>query len=217
MSNTVRFIYHYKTRRPLELDDDVALVGSSDSLLHSRHGKEIDAHKVIIRFNLAEVDDKYHEFVGSRTDYFLLNPRITTYNFKKAGGDYEKLMRICRKNKIICYPGHERNIIRFNKRPLYMDISHENFNSTMQKLLGTDKFAFPRQNHPRNGLKLIACLLDAGITPTLYGFDLEPRDTSGHYFDDELQVESDGAGHRPSLEYPLIKALIEKQLIKAIN
>ncbi|NNC54572.1 MAG: hypothetical protein HKO07_02490 [Pseudomonadales bacterium] len=80
-------------------------------------------------------------------------------------------------------------------------------NRIMYLATAPDRVEFFQHHHPRNGIKLLACLLDAGIRPVLFGFDREDRGDNKHYFDDEIQLEPDGAGHRPSWEYRLLDLL----------
>ena len=75
---------------------------------------------------------------------------------------------------------------------------------------------FSERNHPRNGIKLLACLIDAGIKPDLFGFDMEDRGDNKHYFDNEIQFERIEGGHIPSLEYQLLTKLMDAHLIKLI-
>ena len=75
------------------------------------------------------------------------------------------------------------------------------------------KWAFSARNQPRNGIKLLAYLLDAGFKPDLYGFDLSDRGNNAHYYDNEIQTEGQQQGHKPSIEFKLLNELKEKGLI----
>ena len=94
-----------------------------------------------------------------------------------------------------------------------MSMPFEEINQVFVSVLGTDAPLFSTRNHPRNGIKLLACLIQENLKPTLYGFDLEDRGDNKHYFDDELQKEVPSGGHMPSWEYQLLHSLADKQLL----
>jgi hypothetical protein len=89
-------------------------------------------------------------------------------------------------------------------------------NAVIKELFARPPVVFPQINHPRNGVKLTIALIDAGIVPTLYGFDLDQRESSSHYFDEESQVDvgKGNPGHRLDLEYTLLQECAEKGLIE---
>ena len=94
-----------------------------------------------------------------------------------------------------------------------MTLDVPTINKIFTSLLGHSEFLFPLNNHPRNGIKLLACLLPHGIRPTLYGFDTADRGDNCHYFDKEYQVETPERGHKPSIEFKLLNALHAKGLV----
>lgn len=206
-------ITHLKTKRPLSVKGTVAIVGSSDLLTANEFGKEIDAHDLVFRFNLASLDERYAAHIGSKADYFLICPKLTTFEYPLPEPDLTRFKLICRRHNVICYPDHSKNVEKFNKRPYIMDINIEDINEIFRSLLGHSKWAFPSRNHPRNGIKLLACMLKAGVHPNLYGFDIKDRETNSHYFNDEVQFEADDFGHKPSIEFELLKELTMKELI----
>ena len=48
----------------------------------------------------------------------------------------------------------------------------------------------------------------------MYGFDIAQREINSHYFDDEVQIENIDLGHKPSYEYGILNALVEKNIIE---
>ena len=98
-----------------------------------------------------------------------------------------------------------------------MTLTPEDANAIFTRKLGVAPVRFNNRNHPRNGIKLIACLLDAGITPHLFGFDLQDRGDNSHYFDDEIQVEVPSGGHMPSWEYQILHVLKDLEFIRVHN
>lgn len=215
----VEQVVHCKTKKPLELKGSVAIVGNSDQILDKDCGREIDSHDNVFRFNLAALDQQYQKAIGSKSDFFLLSRMITTVRYPHPEPLQSRFIQICRNSKIICYPGHTKNVMRYCKRPYLLANDISIINQTIIRLFGHPPAQFSVMNHPRNGVKLAVALMIAGIKPTLFGFDLEARDAPSHYFDDELQIEAapGTSGHRPSLEYALLRACLDKGLIDSRN
>jgi hypothetical protein len=206
-------ITHLRTKKPLSIQGSVAVVGSSDLLTANEYGEEIDGHDLVFRFNLASLDEQYASHIGTKADYYLICPKLTTLEYPLPEPQLSRFKLICRKHKVICYQGHSKNVEKFNKRPFTMNLEIEQINEVFSSLLGHNKWAFSVRHHPRNGIKLLACLLRAGVHPTLYGFDIEDRETNCHYFDDEVQFEGKDYGHKPSIEFKLLRELASKELI----
>ncbi len=209
-------IVHCRTRKPLELEGSVAIVGNSDELLNSDFGEQIDAHDNVFRFNLASVENKYSKHIGTRSDFYLLSQNITTYRFPHPEPLQSRFREICRKSKIICYPDHTKNVMKYCKRPYLLMNDVNIINEVIKRALGTALVQFPANNHPRNGVKLAIALISSGIKPTLYGFDLSARENPIHYYDNEKQIDVGvgQAGHRLSLEYVLLQELAKKAYIE---
>ena len=210
-----RYIIAERSKKPIELNGSVALVGNSDALLNKGYGKAIDAHDTVFRFNLCDLNPKYREDVGTKVSYCLFSLNISTHQFPHSKQEYMRFVQLCRKSNVICYPDHTKNVRKFSRKPYIKTIAYEQINDVYRQLLGKGAIQFPREHHPRNGIKLLACLLCEGIKPTLYGFDLEERESNTHYYDDEQQIETaDGFGHMPSREYVLLKQLRDADLIQ---
>lgn len=206
-------LIHIRTKKPLELEGSVAIVGSSDLLEGAQFGKEIDAHDHVFRFNLASLDEQYKDAVGIKADFYFFSQMISTIRYPHPEPLQSHFKNICRKSNIICYPGNTDNVVKFNKRPYLMTLDVPAINQIFTALLGHTKCYFPINNHPRNGIKLLACLLPNGIRPNLYGFDLSDRGNNCHYFDQEYQLETPERGHKPSIEFELLKELNAKGFI----
>jgi glycosyl transferase family 29 (putative sialyltransferase) len=206
-------LIHLRTKKPLEVKGSVALVGSSDLLSGASFGSEIDSFDHVFRFNLASLDEHYKDAVGSKADFYFFSQMITTYRYPHPEPLQTHFKTICRKSQVICYPGHTENVVKFNKRPFLMTLDVPMINSIFTSLLGHSKWEFPVNNHPRNGIKLLASLLANGTRPTLFGFDISDRGDNCHYFDREYQLETPERGHKPSIEFVLLSELHEKGLI----
>ena len=63
-----------------------AIVGSSGSLTRSGHGRAIDAHSVVMRFNLAPAGGEWGADVGNRTTVRILTDKVVAPYMKSAGG-----------------------------------------------------------------------------------------------------------------------------------
>jgi len=210
----MKFVVHKRTKAELELVGSVALVGNSDGLLDKGYGSEIDSYDHVFRFNLADTSERYQKDCGKKMDYCFFSLNISTHQQPLPTEKQQLFRNICRKAKVICYPNHDKYILPLNKRPLYMMASVDDVNFVFHTLLGHKKWSFSKKNQPRNGVKLLACLLQGKVKPVLYGFDVVDRGDNQHYFDNEVQVECEGVGHRPSVEYGLIQELHEKGLLE---
>ena len=203
-----------RNKKPLTLNGSVALVGNSDALAGTGSGSEIDAYETVFRFNLADLAEKFVADVGSKVDYCFFSLNISTHKYPHNKSEHIRFVQLCRKAKIICYPGNSKNIRKFHKSPLLMTATIDDVNAILHRALTLPFKGFSVRNHPRNGIKLLACLIDAGVKPALYGFDLQDRGINSHYFDEEPQLENPAGGHMPSLEYRLLKELEQLDLIQ---
>ena len=211
----ISYIRYAGTGEPLCIDGEVALVGNSDLLLKTEYGKEIDAHKHIFRFNLPLIGGDLSKHVGQRYDYFLLSGGVVHGLRKMEIEKRQRFKKICKAGKIICYPNLAFRITGAQHPVCEMNISPSRINKILTRRTGSETLLFNDHTSPRNGIKLIACLIDAGIKPVLFGFDICDRSHNVHYFDDEKQNETpqNEFGHRPSVEYKLLSELAERDLI----
>jgi len=212
---TIKNIIGARNKKPIDLEGSVALVGNSDQLLGSEYGTEIDSHDNVFRFNLAAMGKSLQSDIGKRADYFLFAANICSPLKPLSREEEARFVQICRYSNIICYPGQTKRVSKFNRRPFEMHIDPLQVNAITTRLLGPHQMLFSQHNHPRNGIKLLACLLDAGFKPHMYGFDVADRGNNSHYFDDEVQLErpQNGRGHMPSVEYALLNSLTNAGLI----
>ncbi len=209
----IPLISRYRRPAPLIVRGSVALVGSSDLLGETDLGTEIDSYDTVFRFNLASLEEKYRQQVGAKTGCFFFSQNITTHRYPHPPDLQKRFKDYCLNYPIICYPGHEINILRYNPRPYLLGVNIDIVNQILQHLLPNNSYLFSSRHHPRNGIKLLACLLTAGIRPTLFGFDIKDRGINSHYYDNETQAETPERGHKPSVEFQLLSALAEKGLV----
>lgn len=212
----IQQIIHCRTKKPLEIAGTCAIVGNSDQLLNGNFGEEIDSYGNVFRFNLASTEDKYAKQIGKRADYYLMSQNITHYDYPHPEPLQTRFKQICRSSKVICYADFHKNVMKFCKRPYFLVNDIAMINDTICRMFAIPPVQFPPINHPRNGVKLTIALVAAGIKPTLFGFDLIKREECSHYFDDEKQIDvGEGeAGHRLDLEYKLLTALADRDIIQ---
>ncbi|MBT8138173.1 MAG: glycosyltransferase family 29 protein [Gammaproteobacteria bacterium] len=203
----VKHIVGSRNQRPLELKGSVALVGNSDALLGGGQGDQIDQFDNVFRFNLCDLRKKFRADTGSKVDYCFFSLNVSLRNFPHPPAEQKKFIALCKSARIICYPKSDKNVRRFNRSPLVMTAEIPDINRILYIATAPERVEFFQQHHPRNGIKLLACLIDAGVRPVLFGFDREDRGDNKHYFDDEVQLEPEGMGHRPSWEYRLLDLL----------
>lgn len=194
----------------------MALVGNSDLILGQSLGPRIDQFDQVIRFNLAPAGGKYTDDVGSKSTYYYLSKNVTTWDIPGRPDTRQKLADICRAATVICHPGHYLNLPG-EAETYHFEMGIHDINDVFFRTLAGTYRPFPHANHPRNGIKLLAALIGAGIRPTLFGFDLGARSQNAHYFDSEAQIENPTGGHQPSREYRLLNQLRHRGLINVVN
>ena len=163
----LRHIRHYLTDQPLEITDDIAVVGSSDQLQRSGLGPAIDSHQTIFRFNMAPVTAEFAADAGSRCSYYFLRKRMKLMLDASAPALRTHFTRQIQSSGVICYPGEFDLLRQFDRNPHQFEMSPRELNNLFRSLLGDVYEAFPLRNPPRNGINLLACLLAEDLLPTL--------------------------------------------------
>ena len=97
MTNILKYI-----KPSLEISENIAIVGSSASLLDSNFGKEIDKFNEVVRFNRAPTKN-YEDFVGEKTSYRVVNNRFDNLDLSKKGysNQYKNFVRKLRNSLYI--------------------------------------------------------------------------------------------------------------------
>lgn len=204
-----------KGPNPIDIAGSVALVGNSDQLLKDAYGEQIDSHDCVIRFNLFKDSLKFQEHVGTKTDYVFFSRNIARGKFPAA---YEtRFYRFCKDHPIITYPDSAKYLKRRRVNPLTIMMDPEECSSALARsgVLTFNKYE-SKFTYPRAGMLMVAALVDSGIKPTLYGFDLSQRpEGNTHYYDGQLQTEAPAChfGHKPSMEYEHLAILRDMGLI----
>ena len=212
----LRLIKHFRSGDPYAIKGSVALVGNSDGLAGRKLGHRIDQYDHVFRFNLAPAGGEFQEDAGGKATCYYLNKAVTLKNHPPDHPSMQRLRDICQSCDVICHPGHFQKLIPLVE-PYHFEMGTHEINDVFVKLLGSVYSPFPHANPPRNGIRLLAALIDAGCRPALFGFDLGIRQRNSHYYDDLAQVDSVGSGHQPSREYRLLNQLRHRGLIEVVQ
>lgn len=175
----------------LELDEDIAVVGSSRHLFAQELGETIDAHREVVRFNRAYTEG-IERHVGTRTTLRYLNshvllgipwPRNPFLSLRDGDIGFSRTLR---DQRVIGERTGWSGALGYHlsRLGLYRPVHRSNTLYTPAwESSGTRKLAWcndvlSRWNlsidkEPRVGLSFVLMALDAGVRPTLYGFDIE--------------------------------------------
>ena len=191
---------------------NVAIIGSSGTLLGSGLGSKIDSFDEVIRFNRAPTNG-FESDVGSKTTLRVVNNHvfdnidISKQGYSKSPQNFVKDLR----NSKILYVGTD--ILPWNRRNENSHPSNELFlydyksMSEVKKVIGSTF-----EQSLLAGSTLIALCLAASIKPTIFGFDLQPFPRTHYWQDRPKNVNI--IHHNPSEESKMIQNLIDKKKIK---
>jgi hypothetical protein len=171
----------------LEIDGSVAVVGSSGRLNNHKYGTEIDAHSIVIRFNVAITDD-WEDHAGSRTDIRVCNtnvfgcggnrkPKITKTRY---GQDRFFIRKVKNTKIIVCARDEPEKLLENVHQKYSIDPSNEVY------AIDVFKWKPPELSKPATvGLTILQALINSNACPTAYGFDFDDRvrDHYWHYRD----------------------------------
>ena len=167
------------TDPPISFFRDVAVVGSSEEILSSSYGAEIDTHQEVIRFNRA-VTDGVERQVGSRTTLRVVNfhtfQSFWPYSIERTPPDLD--VDFCRKLRRTLIGVHSRKPVedpyrcvdRTNRvvcifpAPVVARINWILFERGIEVTFIAE---------PRVGFVTVILLVDSGIEPHLYGFGVD--------------------------------------------
>ncbi len=222
----------------INLNENLAIIGNSPSLLQNNFGEEIDKFKSVIRFNLAPTEN-FEKNVGS----------ITTAWFCAQNGAQIKAFREWLiSNNINDQKLFDRNFMNLhNQKIIYCDVSGKNplqinidyhdsnkvytfdytsnlylrykyglLSNVLDKSLpyGSWINLIFGQNLSAGLLFTLSCV-DSGFKPTLFGFDLETKNNKSHYFfkDKKSKLKNFYKYHNYFYEKLLLKKLIKRKLV----
>ena len=152
---------------------DIAIVGSSASLMSSPKGEQIDSHDYVVRFNRAPTKG-YEEIAGSKEDLRVVNRHAFANapipeSYSNQSQHFIKNL----KNKTLFYFDIEvRALMDYY---LHIDPSCKLFYAVYGHLEGVKKeLNIDLTPQFTTGLGFVCLCIVSGIKPTLYGFDVGP-------------------------------------------
>ena len=204
----------------MSIVENLAIVGSSKSILKKNFGKEIDTYQEVIRFNKSPVKN-YEKFVGSKTTIRVVNNPVFEC-YQTWDNDDPKDINFVRyltnmkiavisphkvKKKNVFIPSNQYFFLE-NKIFMYMSIFYFIFKIDILKNLL--KLIIKKKNFSTGFMTILLCII-SGIKPTLFGFDTsEDMKSRSHYW--EIPGKQ-GKWHDLNIEHIIIKKLFEKRYI----
>lgn len=207
----------------LYISKNIAIVGNSRKLLKNIYGKFIDSHTNIIRFKFA-ITKNFEIYTGIKNDI-----RVCSINCLRGDShpdhppgfiqDYN-LYRTLPESKYILFskiPLINSNILTTAKKN-NIDISNKQFynivwnTNSFQDFL--KKFQIQLLRQPQIGTGIILSIVELGIIPNIFGFDLESNlDNYGYYWSGNLCRNKLSPSHDIKNEHDIIKKLIESKYL----
>ena len=207
----------------LTLSDDVAIVGSggiyaknlvgyNGVLTNTSRGSRIDGHTDVIRFNRAPTKG-YENIVGSKTTLRVTNNHVFNNNDISNEGYTDQPKNFIRelKDSRILYVAQD--IAPWANRESNTDPSCELYlYDWWGSYEGLRKAAsLPSDKNLSVGMVMMYLCIASGITPTLYGFGIEPDDPRDHYWETRPPAS---AVHDISKEKNILKELARHKKIR---
>ena len=193
-------------KEPLKVPlNKVAIIGGSSSLSKNNFGKEIDEHDYVVRFNRAPTKG-FEDIAGSKCSLRVANNHVFD-NHKEdpsvwTGQPHDFIKNL--KDTTILYFGPDINPWNNYKKNTDNSCSLYRFqyeNSDLLKMRLGVKFGA----NFSVGVGVIVLFVLSGITPTIYGFDVEEDTGRSHYWESRPAV---GPCHNLSTEKQILKDLI---------
>jgi hypothetical protein len=213
-------------RPTLNLNNSIAIVGSSGNLLKKEYGPIIDSHKEVVRFNRAPTKG-YEKHVGSRTTIRVVNQHVfccTKHNGRGEQimadgtkgvwtdeGQPQYFLRDEVRDCAILHIGQPNRKVSFEKGLQFVHDSCTAHKGDLRVL-----HTFYHNFQPSVGLAFIYAVLKSIKNPTinLYGFGGLPggegNQAMSHYWENRDNI---GPSHNFNLEKKLLEDLHRKKIL----
>jgi hypothetical protein len=190
----------------------VAIVGSSANLLNAKQGRLIDTFDNVIRFNRAEVSDKYSDYAGTKTTLRVVNNHVfDNIDIIKQGytNSPKKFVKKLRNTNIL-YVGPDEGPWSRRKKNTHKSNNLFKFNYSELEQLKQYIQIETEKNFQVGTIMTVLCV-SSNIKPHLFGFDLTKQKRT-HYYQNR-PAEPNYEVHSPNIEMEAIKNLAENRKI----
>jgi len=182
----------------------VAIIGSSAKLFQANYGEEIDLHDDVVRFNRAPTEG-YEKCVGGKTTLRVANNHVFNNNQMESewGNQPRYFIRDLRTANVL-YFGPDIDVWVDREKNVHESCNKFRFFYEYMGLLKD----FASYEHEKNfsvGVGFTVLSIISGITPDLYGFDVDGEERT-HYYGDR---PAKGPCHDVDHEMMLLKELHE--------
>tara|TARA_R100001594_G_C3987876_1_gene251693 strand:+ start:199 stop:792 length:594 start_codon:yes stop_codon:yes gene_type:complete len=185
----------------LTIAQNIALVGSSDSILDEEYGSTIDSHTQVVRFNNA-ITEGFEKYVGSKTDLRVSNPHV----FSDHPDHHVNKVRPGSLQYRIDNPKEPYTLVPANAyRPILLrEIQADGIEGCPTAKKITKEYTV--------GFSFVLLCVRLGIIPNLFGFSLSMERRGTHYWQDREAPNM--VGHDQLQEQQLLRELKESNKIK---
>jgi hypothetical protein len=209
----------------IRISENLAIIGSSKSVLKKELGEKIDTYQEVIRFNKSPVES-YEKFIGSKTTIRVVNNTIFEGNLTGSNKDIKNINFIQLENiKIITISPYKienekkKNIFFSSNQYFFLEGNFFKFMcifyfsyriNIFKDLL---RLVLKRKN-PSVGLTTILLCVVSGIKPTLFGFDVNEDMSSRSHYWEPPETKKPNKWHDLNIEHAILKKLSLNNLIK---
>jgi hypothetical protein len=192
----------------LTVTGPVAVVGSSASILGRGLGPEIDASGAVFRFN-RQITANHEADVGTKTTLRFVNGHVyqsRPFTRWKVDQHFVRNLRDARLALQNVQPGLERHRAQYLDPSVTLHLfTYQQMRHAIIRTVGFDVGALPTL-----GLAAIFCCVLSGVTPRVYGWDLDEAAPLSHYWEPRDQK---APHHSHPLERRALRVLLEKKRI----